>query len=272
MKRRQFLTTACVAGLAAATMRTVTAAEPSGSPYFLDFRMITFSNAQRLETYAKHNGEVVIPAINRHGISPVGLFVADSNLNSGERNYDEKYDNVLFGLTPHPTFDSTQELAENMQGDAQYRESLAALSQGATSRNPLFTAHEQVLLRCFPEFPGVKVPSLDPNRILQLRMYRSHSFERNRAKITQYVIENGAIEVFLECGMRPVFFATTLFGAFMPSYFFMFSFESEEHIQDSWAKFRDHPNWHRLRDDPAYADTATEIISVLLRPVPGSQI
>jgi len=34
MKRRQFLTTACVAGLAAASLRAVQAAEPSGSPIF----------------------------------------------------------------------------------------------------------------------------------------------------------------------------------------------------------------------------------------------
>jgi len=220
----------------------------------------------------KHNGEVVIPTINKYGISPVGLFVADSTLNARETAYDRKYDSVLFGLTPHPTFDSSQELAEKMRGDAQYREALTALSEGTTSRNPLFSAHERMLLRCFLEFPAIKVPSLAPNRILQLRMYRSHSFERNRAKITQYVTQNGAIEVFADCGFKPVFFATTLYGAFMPSIIFMFSFENEEHIQDSWAKFRAHPNWHRLREDPAYADTATEIISIYLKPGVGSQI
>ena len=272
MKRRQFLTTACVAGMAAASMRTVQAAEPSGSPRFLDFRMITAPNAQRLEALVKQNGALTIPTINKYGVSPVGLFVADSLLNSKERNYDKKYDNVMFALTVHRTFDSTQVLAEKMRGDTQYRESLAALSEGATSKNPMFTAHERMLLRCFPEFPEVKVPSQNPNRILQLRMYRSHNFDRNRAKVHQIASEDGALKLFEECGIKTVFMSTTLYGAFMPSIIFMLCFESEEQKNDAWAKFVNHPGWKKLAADPAYADTATEIINIFLKPAPGSQI
>ena len=272
MKRRQFLTTACAAGLAATSLRTVTATEPSGKPHFLDFRMITFPDTQRLETMSKHNGEVLIPSMNKYGISPIGLFVADSALNAKETAYDKKYDKVLFTLIPHSTLDSTQELAEKMRSDTNYREATAALAQGTTSRNPLFTANERMLLRCFPEFPEVKVPSLAPNRFLQLRMYRSHSFDRNRAKINQYVAQNGAISLFAECGFKPVFFSTTLYGTFMPSIIFAFSFESEEQKNDAWAKFVSHPGWRRLSTDPAYADTATEIINVYLKPCKGSQI
>ena len=271
MKRRQFFATACAAGLAAVSAQTVQAAEPSDKPYFLDFRMITTPNAQRLEAMVKHNGETVRSAINRFGISPVGLFVADSNLNSKERNYDKKYDNVMFALIPHSTLDSTQELTDKLRNDTTYRESSAALSQGTTSQNPMYTAQERMLLRCFPEFPAIKVPSLAPNRILQLRMYRSHSFDRSRAKVHQ-LTEGGAIALFEECGIRPVFFSTTLYGSFMPSIVFMLSFESESQKDDAWAKFVNHPDWQKLRSDPLYADTVTEIINIFLKPCKGSQV
>ena len=272
MKRRQFLATACATGLAAASMPSVQAAESSGKPSFLDFRMITAPDARRLETTVKHNGETVIPIMNKHGVSPVGLFVADAELNSKEKNYDKKYDSVAFLLIPHQTFDSTQELAAKLRTDAAYREASTALSQGTSSQNPMSTAHERMLLRCFPEFPGVRVPTPSPGRILQLRLYRSHNFERSRAKVNQLVTQNGAIEVFEKCGIKPVFFSTTLYGSFMPSIVFMLCFESEEQKNDAWAKFINHPDWHKLRNDPAYADSVTEIISIYLRPCKGSQV
>ena len=272
MKRRQFLTTACATGLAAASMQVGQTAEPTDQPYFLDFRMITTPNTERLEALVKYNGEVGIPVINKYGFSPIGIFVADSQLNAKEAAYDPKYSSVLFCLAPHPNFDSTQELAEKMRNDTTYRDASATFSRGATSKNPMFTAHERMLLRCFPEFPKVKVPSLSPGRILQLRMYRSFNFERNRAKVSQMTTKGGVLDLFEECDMKPIFLSTTLYGSFMPSIVFMLSFESEDHKTDAWAKFFSHPNWQKLRNDPTYVDTATEIINIFLKPCQGSQI
>jgi len=272
MRRRQFLATACATGLVAASMQTVQAAAPSNSPNFLDFRMITAPDARRLETIIKHNEEVTIPIMNKYGISPVGLFVADSQLNAKDAGYDKKYDSVLFSLIPHPTLDSTQELAEKMQNDTQYKESNAALLQGTSSQNPMFTAHERKLLRCLPEFPTVQVPPFSPGRILQLRMYRSHNFDRSRTKVNQFITQNGAIDIFADCDIKPVFISTTLYGSYMPSIIFMLHFESEEHKNDAWAKFVEHPNWNKLAADPTYADTVTEIINIYLKPCQGSQI
>ena len=272
MKRRQFLTTACATSLAVASLQTVEAAEPSGKPNFLDFRMITVPDARRLEAMVKQNAEVTIPTVNKYGLSPIGLFVANKELNAKEAGYDKKYDSVLFRFTPHPTLDSTQELAEKLQNDAAYRESSAALSQGTSSQNPLFTAYEQRLLRCIPEFPAIQVPSRSPGRIFQLRMYRSHNFDRRRAKINQFTTQNGAIEIFADCDIKPVFISTTLYGSYMPSIIFMLQFESEDHKNDGWAKFVEHPHWKKLAADPTYDDTVTEIISIYLNPCPGSQI
>ena len=272
MKRRDFLTTACVTGLAAASLRSATAAEPSANPHLLDFRMITAANPRRLETMIKYNGELSVQAMNKYGVSPVGLFIADSALNAKEAAYDQKYDNVLFCLTQYPTFESGLELADKLRSDTQHMEALAVAFEGTTSQNPMSTAHERMLLRCFPEFPEIKVPSSNPNRILQLRMYRSHSFDRNRAKVRQIASEEGALSLFEECGIKTVFLSTTLYGAFMPSIVFMLCFESEEQKNDAWAKFVNHPGWRKLAADPAYADTATEIINIFLKPCPGSQI
>jgi len=52
----------------------------------------------------------------------------------------------------------------------------------------------------------------------------------------------------------------------------MLAFDSEEQKNDAWAKFVNHPDWQKLRNDPLYADTATEIINIYLKPCKGSQI
>jgi hypothetical protein len=129
-----------------------------------------------------------------------------------------------------------------------------------------------MLLRCFPECPTVNVPPQNPNRIFQLRLYRSHDAQRNWAKAHQIGREDGALSLFEECGIKTVFMSSALYSSFMPSIIFMLSFESEEQKNDAWAKFVAHPGWHRLASDPAYADTATEIINVFLKPCAGSQI
>ena len=72
--------------------------------------------------------------------------------------------------------------------------------------------------------------------------------------------------------MNPVFFSTMSFGTYPPCIVYMLSFESEEHMKEAWAKFGKHPDWLKLKDDPAYADTATEITNFYLRPCEGSQI
>ena len=103
-------------------------------------------------------------------------------------------------------------------------------------------------------------------------MYRSFSFERSRAKVSQMTIEGGVLDLFAICDMKPVFMSTTLYGSFMPSIVFMLSFESEDHKNDAWVKFFDHPIWKKLSTDPQYADTVTEVINIFLKPCKGSQI
>jgi len=210
--------------------------------------------------------------MNRHGISPIGLFVSDAARNARDAAYDKKYDSVLFNLIPHATFNSTMELGGRLRGDVQYLDGLTALSQGRSSRDPAYTAQERMLLRCFPECPTVNVSPLNPNRIFQLRLYRSHDAQRNWAKARQVATENGILELFEECGIKTVFMSSALYSAFMPSIICMLSFDGEEQMNDAWAKFVAHPGWQRLAADPAYADTGTEIINIFLKPCMGSQV
>lgn len=274
MKRRDFMATGCAAGLAALSMTGLAQAEEAEakvSPFFIDFRQIAVPNAENRKKMIEYNGKVLGPMLNKQGISPIGLFYVDAKLNAGHRNYNPKYDGLLLSAIPHATFESVTETFKKVVADPDYRRSYAAMSEGATSANPLFTSHQRALLRCFDECPKVEVPTLAEDRILQLRIYRSHSFERNRAKVEMFAT-GGELDAFLKYGLNPVFFSTMLFGPDIPCIVYMLSFENEQHLKDSWRAFATSEEWKALSADPKYADSATEVTSVCLRPIEGSQI
>ncbi len=61
-------------------------------------------------------------------------------------------------------------------------------------------------------------------------------------------------------------------GTKLPNLTYMLGFESEEALKAAWAKFGQHPDWLKLRNDPLYRDTVSTITNLLLRPTGGSQI
>ena len=273
MKRRDFLTTSCAAGITALSINGLAHAsdEPTDSPSFVDLQLFTVPNPDRMNQMIKFHGGTRAALANRFGGSPIGLFVSDKPRNAGNNNYDSKYDNMLFSMISHPTLDSTLTLPGEIRADKQYMTEHTEMTKGTTSKDPLFTAQERMLLRCFDEFPRVEVPTLAKTRILQLRIYRSHNFDRNRAKIEMFT-SGGELALFQECGMNPVFFCDMLFGTHIPSLAYMLSFESEKHMDEGWKTFVSHPEWKKMSSDPKYADTATEITNIFLSPCEGSQI
>lgn len=272
MKRREFIGAACAAGVAAATMQgSAFGEEAVKSPMFLDLRMITVPDKEKMKKLVEFNSETTAAFAEGLGASPTGIFLPDPKLNAGNREYNAKYDDVFFGIVPHPDMNSIVEHQHRVLANKEYISAYREFSKGATSEDPLFTAHERMLLRCFDEFPEVKVPTLAEDRVLQLRFYRSHSFERNRAKMDMFTT-GGELALFQECGLNPVFFTRMMYGPLLPCMVYMLSFEDEQHMKDAWAKFVNHPEWKKLSVDPKYADTATEITNIYLRPVEGSQI
>ena len=58
------------------------------------------------------------------------------------------------------------------------------------------------------------------SRILELRIYESHSTKAGQKKIEMFN-EGGEIAIFRKTGLRPVFFGETLIGPLMPNLTYM---------------------------------------------------
>jgi hypothetical protein len=267
MKRRDFLATACIGGVVAAAFSPVSAQETPAKYEYFEIRKMTIRGSEKLKRMIDYNNEVMIPGLKRIGIGPFGFMVDDQQLNQS-RNTELR---DVYSFAPFRTMDELMGLRARFAQEAD----LVALSneyqQGLSSKSPGFESQDRTLLRFFASVPKFEVPTQAADRVFEMRIYRSFNTERNTAKIKMFE-EGGEIEIFRKCGINPVFFGNAVFGTFMPNITYMTGYENPAAMTKAWDTFRAHPDWLKLKDDPVYADTATEIKKICLRPLPGSQI
>jgi len=259
MKRREFLA-ASGAGLAALTTATAQDLKLQ-SMEIIEVRKYTVKDAEKRAKFVEILDKALIPALNRQSLKPIGVFVPIAR--------EEKYALNVFVVTPHRGFDFLNGHIQLLD-DTEYRKDAAPIFE-TTSKDPVYTDCETFLLRSFPSIPALEVPQLGPDRVFELRLYRSFNIERNAAKIRMFD-QGGELPLFREVGLQPVFFGDVVAGKRMPALLYMVGASSQEKLAELWRAFVRHPKWAEIKDLPEYADTATEIENVVLKPSPGSQI
>ena len=234
----------------------------------LELRTYHFASAEKAAAFEQFAAEALIPALNRAGVKPVGLFKMHSadnpELNDSLRETD------LVMLLPFRDAAALANLPAQLDADQ-------ALQAGgkdilhAGKDDPAYTRVESSLLLAFDGVPQVEVPTTAAGRILQLRVYESHNADRALRKIEMFNT-GGELAIFRRVGMPPVFFGQALAGGNLPNLTYMLSFDSKEALDKGWNAFRTDPEWEKLKVDPRYSDTVSKITNILLRPAKGSQI
>jgi len=123
----------------------------------------------------------------------------------------------------------------------------------------------------FDQCPKVETAIKADARLVQLRIYESHSMKKGEMKVHMFN-EGGEIALFRKCGMQPVFFGKTLVGTKVPNLTYMLVFENAEAQKANWGKFVQHPEWKALSAKPMYKDTVSHITNIVLKPTPYSQV
>jgi len=260
MKRRDFLTASCFAGLA--PLGGVALAENASEASKKDYYNLTLFN---LASEAKQKAlcdflcDALIPALGRIGVGPVGAF----RMAEGDSQ-------DVYVLMPHESVESLVTLRSRLGRDKEFFQAGAAFIDAPKS-DPAYQRLESSLMLAFDGVPKLEVPSKKESRVFQLRTYESHSFERAAKKVEMFN-EGGELEIFRRTGMPPVFFGQTLIGSRMPNLTYMLGFDDMEALAKGWDKFRVDPAWDKLKKDPAYKDTVSNITNILLRPLQCSQI
>lgn len=263
MQRRDFLGASCLAGAAALGTMTgaagVAGAGEASKKQILELRVYRFDDAAARQRLEKFLAEVAIPAWNRIGIKPVGAFIPA----------DEKLVD-LYVLLPHGSAESFATSASRLWADAEYQKAGEAVLNVAKDA-PAYKRVESSVMIAFDGVPQVEVPSKKDTRVLQLRIYESHSDVKAKKKVEMFNA-GGELALFRRCGMGPVFFGETIAGLKMPNLTYMVGFDDPDAQKAGWDKFMKDPEWLKLKDDPQYKDTVSNITNIVMKPAAGSQI
>ncbi len=255
-------------GLAAASLSAsdgqgASGTTPSAEVYL--WRQFTIRNGTQPRRLADFLQTAAIPALNRLGHTPIGVFEVVAGVPSP----------TTFVLTPFASAAAVASFEDSLARDEAFVKA-AAPYLDATAADPVYSRQEVSLLAAFPNVPRVEVPAATASkgpRLFELRTYESHNERVHRMKVQMFA-EMGEVGIFRRCGLTPVFFARTLAGARMPSLTYMLVHENMAGREKSWDAFRNDPEWKKLSSTPGYSDAeiVTNITTVFLRPAAYSQI
>jgi hypothetical protein len=268
MERRTFLTSALGTSLMAAAGASMNAAQGTGSaaaPEFYVWRQYVLRTGAQPRRLADFLQNAAIPALNRLGHRPIGVFEVTFGLPTPG----------VFVLTPSASLDKLATLEANLDKDEQFVKAGDAYFN-APATDPVYVRQEVAVLGAFPAVPRIEVPAATATqgpRLFELRTYESHNERAHRMKVRMFA-EMGEIDIFRRCGLTPVFFSRTLVGPRMPSLVYMLVHENMPAREKSWGAFRDSPDWKKLSATPGYTDPeiVSNITTVFLRPAAYSQI
>jgi hypothetical protein len=264
MFRRDFLTS--LAALPAIGIPDEYQTGPAtASPDLLVWRQYSLRTGTQPRRLADFLQNAAIPALNRIGHTPMGVFEVVTGLPTP----------TVFVLTPCSSIESVVTMEGALDKDDAFASAAAAYID-ASPADPAYVRQEVSLLGAFPKFPRIAVPAATATkgpRLFELRTYESHSEKAHRAKVKMFA-EMGEIEIFRRAGLTPVFFSRTLAGPRMPSLVYMLVHENMAGREKSWDAFRNDPDWKKLSATPGFTDPeiVSNITTVLLRPAAYSQI
>ena len=270
MKRRNFLRASLLstslASLLPFTSRAAAGSEDQkkSSQEFYELREYTFKNRDQQKLVEAFYKDAAIPAFNRLGIKPVGVF-REQILKEQSPEGQPK----LYVLIPYKTADQFTQVLEKLGKDVAYKKAGAAyLTAPATA--PAYERIQSSLMKAFAYMPKLEVPE-KKQRMFELRRYESHSETAGKKKIEMFN-EGGELAIFRRVGLDPVFFGETIIGEKLPNLTYMITFDDMAEHDRNWKLFGEDPEWNRIKDLPEYADTVSNISRTYLEPTDFSQI
>jgi hypothetical protein len=267
MKRRDFARTSLIAASAVGLERSALKAadKPAGAAQEY-YELRTYSLKPGAEPNNLHDflRDAAIPALNRIGSKPVGVFMPRD---AGDVP-------LLYVLIPYTSLEAFAGAAGRLSEDAEYQKAGAAyLNLPAT--DPAYVRFESSLMRAFAGMPHLTLPPYSPDtktRVFELRSYESHSEKAALKKIEMF--NSGEIDIMRRAGLGPVFYGETIIGTQLPHLTYMLSAENSEAHTQHWGAFRNDAEWKRISAIPDYANAkiVSKITNKFLLPTSYSQI
>lgn len=267
MKRREFFKNAMAAAAtvgAVSIFNDATAQEAEKGREFYELRLYHLRRGPMQKLFDDYCREAAIPALNRAGVGPVGVFSVMAGPDSP----------TMYVLIRYKSLSEFISLPSKLRDDKEYQKAGAEFINAAPT-SPAYIRVESSLMISFEGMPKIEIPTAVTeikSRIYELRIYESHSKKANLKKIEMF--NNGEIAIFRKTGLQPVFFGETLIGNKLPNLTYMLVFENMAMRDKNWGVFVSDPEWKKLSTTPGYTDPeiVSNITNIFLRPAPYSQV
>ena len=258
MKRRQFVSAAALASAAFGLPSTKSMASENPPPAreFYEFREYNLRwNTAEMDKWLS---QALIPALNRAGISGVGVWKEAGHSDPPK----------LYLLISYPSMQTFLDTAGKLKSDTAYQAASQAYNAIPVT-NPVYERFSTSLMVAFEGFPKLKPPS-KTQRFFEMRRYESYSDDAAIRKIAMFNKEE--FPIFDKTGLHSIFFGQVIAGEKMPCLIYMLGFDNEQERDANWKKFIDDPDWKRITALPEYANTVSKVVKIYLEPMPYSQI
>ncbi len=273
MKRREFLKSSIavtsVAGLA--TALSAPAASRGGSREYYELRAYRLKQGAGRSLLEGYLEKAAIPAWNRLGVKPVGVFVQQPREGT-PANTEARDESVVWVLLPYPTIETFATAVTKLNADREHQQAGAEYLQTAKD-NPGFERIDSWLMLAFAGMPKIELPPYSKEkkpRMFEIRTYESYSEVKALKKVDMF--NSGEIDVMRETKLAPVFYGQALVGRNLPHLTYMLSAENQEAHKEHWSAFGKHPVWNKMKNEPQYADTVSHITNRFVVPTAYSQI
>ena len=267
MKRREFLKNSVAAAALGGSMSTAAlsaaAAVAAGADReYYELRVYKLKQGSSHDLLDNYLEKAAIPALNRLGSKPVGVFTES----------EPKDGPAVYVLIPYPSLGSFATVTARLNADPEYQKAGAEYLQ-LPKASPAFDRIDSWLLLAFAGLPKMELPSYcleRKPRLFEIRTYESYSEAKALKKVEMF--NAGEVDTMKEVGLGPIFFGQALLGKDLPHLTYMLSAENQDDHKAHWGAFGKHPVWQKLQKDPQYADTVSKIVNRFLTPSAYSQI
>jgi hypothetical protein len=208
--------------------------------------------------------DALVPALNRLGISPVGIFTVSIGAQSPS----------IYVLMPHASIETLAMIETDLAKDAEYVKTGAAFLN-TPANAPAFDRMESSMMQAFEKMPNLVLPAATAAkgpRVFELRTYEGATDQDHKRKVE--MMQSGEGEIFAKLGFEQVFYGDALIGPRLPNLSYMLCFESLADREKKWASFTGSADWKAYSTLPKYAfePIVSNITNVILLPAPYSQI
>lgn len=262
MQRRRFLTSSLAASALAAAPELHSAETPSRQ--YFELRRYHLMSGPQQKLASGFVAEALIPALNRLGMNPVGVF----DLYLGPETP------AMYVLIPSNSLEALATAELRLAQDEEYQRAGHDFLN-APAKEPPYERVDSSLMVAFEGYPKLTVPPVTAqhgSRVFQLRTYESPSNHDHRVKVQMF--NSGEFAVFERAGFWSVFYGDTLIGPRLPNLSYMLSFPDLAELNAKWKAFGADPEWKKLSSSPkfAYESIVSNISNLILNPTTFSQI